>query len=129
MTINPSWIGNKGASPRALESLHAAAPCELPFEYYQLLEYSNGGECPLPDPFFNFCLDPAETASDSSQIGIFAATAPELFVFGSDGGSQLFAFNLRGEAPWQIVTFDGVDPDGSMQTVANSFAEFIALIG
>jgi hypothetical protein len=41
----------------------------------------------------------------------------------------MFAFNLRVAAPWPIVAFDGVDPEGSMQAVANSFAEFAALIG
>ncbi|MNB78350.1 hypothetical protein D3C75_250520 [compost metagenome] len=129
MKINSSWSGNEGASAGALDTLRAAAPRELPSEYYRLLEYSNGGEGPLPDPLFNFCLDPAETASDFEQIGMFAKTAPGLFVFGGDGGGQLFALNLRVAAPWPIVTFDGVDPDGSMQTVANSFAEFMALIG
>jgi hypothetical protein len=126
--INSRWSGNEGASAGALETLRAAAPLKLPSEYYQLLEYSNGGEGPLPAPLFNLCLDPAETVSDFEQIGVFAKTAPGLFVFGGDGGGQLFAFNLRVAAPWPIVTFDGVDPDGSMQTVANSFAEFTALI-
>ena len=52
--INSSWSGNEGASAAALDTLRAAAPRELPSEYYQLLEYSNGGEGPLPDPLFNF---------------------------------------------------------------------------
>lgn len=129
MKVNSSWSGNEGASAGALAALRAAAPLELPTEYFQLLEYSNGGEGSLPDPFFNLCLDSAETASDFEHIGEFAKTALGLFVFGGDGGGQLFAFNLRVAAPWPIVTFDGVDPDGSMQTVANSFAEFTALIG
>jgi hypothetical protein len=127
--LNSNWIGNEGASVEALDALRAAAPQDLPSEYYQLLELSNGGEGPLPDPLFNFCLDPAETASDASQIRLFAEIASGLFVFGGDGGGQLFAFDLRGASPWPIVTFDEVDPSGSVLMAASSFAEFVALIG
>lgn len=127
--LNSNWMGSEGASVEALDALRAAAPRDLPVEYYQLLEHSNGGEGPLPDPLFNFCLDPAETASDASQISLFADIAPGLFVFGGDGGGQLFALDLRGEAPWPIVTFDEVDPSGSILTAASSFSEFIALVG
>lgn len=129
MILNSNWIGNAGASVEALNALRAAAPRDLPFEYYQLLRYSNGGEGPLPDPLYNFCLDPAETASDASQIALFEEITSGLFVFGGDGGGQLFAFDLRGAAPWPIVTFDGVEPRGSMFTAAASFAEFAKLIG
>ncbi|TFF13929.1 hypothetical protein EXW72_07250 [Pseudomonas sp. BCA14] len=126
--LNSDWIGNEGASIEALNALRAAAPRDLPFEYYQLLTYSNGGEGPLTYPLFNFCLDPAETASDASQIALFEEIASGLFVFGGDGGGQLFAFDLRGAAPWPIVRFDGVDPRGSMFTVAARFSEFAKLI-
>ena len=37
----------------------------------------------------------------------------------------MFAFDLRGSEPWPIVTFDGVDPDGSIEIVASNFTEFL----
>lgn len=129
MQINSGWVGHEGASVDALERLRSVAPSVLPLEYYQLLAGSNGGEGELPDPFFTLCLDPAETASDLEQIEMFADIAPGLFVFGSDGGGQLFAFDTRGEAPLPIVSFDGVDPDASLCRVADSFAELLTLIG
>ncbi|WP_156882625.1 SMI1/KNR4 family protein [Pseudomonas sp. CF161] len=129
MQINSGWVGNEGASAAALERLRSVAPSVLPLEYYQLLACSNGGEGPLPDPFFTLCLDPAETASDSEQIAMFADSAPGLFVLGSDGGGQLFAFDTRGQVPLPIVSFDGVDPDASLCRVASSFAELLTLIG
>ncbi|MCW1246535.1 SMI1/KNR4 family protein [Pseudomonas sp. SAICEU22] len=129
MKIHPDWIGNKGASTEALEALRVAAPRHLPIDYYQLLAFSDGGECSCSAHPFNFCLDSADTASDVEQIAIFHKIAPGLFVFGSDGGGQLFAFDLRGSEPWPIVTFDGVDLDGSIATVASSFTEFLKLVG
>jgi hypothetical protein len=129
LKIHSDWVGNKGASAEALEALRVAAPRHLPVDYYQLLEFSDGGECPLSAPPFNFCLDSVDMASDVEQIAIFNRIAPSLFVFGSDGGGQLFAFDLHGAEPWPIVTFDGVDPDGSIKTVASSFTEFLKLVG
>ncbi|WP_024619451.1 SMI1/KNR4 family protein [Pseudomonas kilonensis] len=114
-----------GASAEALEALRMAAPRHLPADYYQLLAFSDGGECPCSAPPFNFCLDSADTASDAELIAILDRIAPSLFVFGSDGGGQLFAFDLRGSEPWPIVTFDGVDPDGSIEIVASNFTEFL----
>ncbi|WP_053180651.1 SMI1/KNR4 family protein [Pseudomonas kilonensis] len=119
------WIGNMGASAEALEALRMAAPRHLPADYYQLLAFSDGGECPCSAPPFNFCLDSADTASDAEQIAVLDRIAPSLFVFGSDGGEQLFAFDLRGSEPWPIVTFDGVDPDASIEIVASNFTEFL----
>lgn len=119
-----------GATSTTLGGLKAVAPPMLPDEYYQLLSASNGGEGPLPvDPVY-FVLDSAETASDPKMIALYKQMAPGLFVFGGNGAGELFAFDLRGaSAPWPIVYFDGIDPDGSVKCIAGSFAEFVSLIG
>lgn len=102
----------------------------LPDEYYQLLSESNGGEGPLPVNPVYFVLDSAETASNPESIALYKQMAPGLFVFGGNGAGELFAFDLRGaSAPWPIVYFDGIDPWGSVECIAGSFAEFVSLVG
>ncbi|MDR6496741.1 hypothetical protein J2797_006668 [Paraburkholderia terricola] len=61
-----------------------------------------------------FCLDRAEDAGNPKQIDLY----PGQFVFGGNGGLELFAFDLTGNPPWRVLAFDGVDPDGSVRIVA-----------
>lgn len=131
MLLSPdrTWHGNNGASKEALDALRSAVVQTLPSAYFELLEYSNGGEGPLPPPFYNLCLDSVEVASDPEQLRVFSEMYPELFVFGGDGGSQLFAFDFRGKEPWPIVSFDGVDPFGSIEKIADSFEAFLQFVG
>ncbi|CAB3700832.1 hypothetical protein LMG24238_03627 [Paraburkholderia sediminicola] len=79
----------------------------------------------MPDPFGVFYLDRVEDASNPGQIGLY----PGWFIFGGDGGLELFAFDLTGTSPWPVLAFDGVDPKGSVRKVADDFTQFLLLIG
>ncbi|PHP90557.1 hypothetical protein CFB52_010640 [Burkholderia sp. AU18528] len=120
-----SWYRVGGASEAAIASLRRAAGFDLPAEYVEFLRFSNGGEGPLCEPWGVFCLDDAETAGSVALSGLY----PGWFVFGGNGGLELFAFDLTGAAPLPVVAFDGVDPEGSVQRVADDFATFLQLIG
>lgn len=124
-----AWFKVDGASDAAIFELQRMVGVPLLDEYIELLKYSNGGEGDLPPPFYGFCLDTAEQASDPEQLKISAECYPGLFVIGGDGGAQLYAFDMRGDAPFPIVSFDGVDPFASMQRVADSFAALMFMIG
>jgi Tfp pilus tip-associated adhesin PilY1 len=49
-------------------------------------------------------------------------------VIGGDGGGELYAFDLSGEQPWSVVRFDGIDSEGSVEKVAQSFVIFMQLL-
>lgn len=91
--IPPSkkWFKNEGASADALRGLAEVMEVGLPREYFDLLAYSNGGEGPLPPPFHTLCLDGAESAAEPAQVELFKGLYPGWFVFGGDGGGELYA--------------------------------------
>ncbi len=120
-----SWHKVDGASEVAIASLRRAAGFDLPEEYVEFLRFSNGGEGSLCEPWGAFCLDDAETACHSARTMLY----PGRFVFGGNGGLDLFAFDLTCGAPWPVVVFDGVNPEGSVQRVADDFSAFIRLVG
>ena len=124
-TVARSWTKVPGASEVAVNLLRAAAGIELPGEYVELLRFSNGGEGPLPDPYYVFCLDQAEYASHPENVSRF----PDWFVFGGNGGLELFALDLTGTCPWPVLAFDGIDPDGSVRRVADDFGKFLEFVG
>ncbi|BFG81300.1 hypothetical protein PTKU46_93340 [Paraburkholderia terrae] len=124
-TVVRSWKKVPGASEVAVNFLRTSAGIELPSEYVELLRFSNGGEGPLPDPYYVFCLDHAEHASRPENARLY----PGWFVFGGNGGLELFALDLTGTSPWPVVSFDGIDPDGSVRRVADDFGKFLELVG
>jgi hypothetical protein len=126
------WFKFPGASREALEALRAGAGVELPREYFDLLAFSNGGEGPLDVMPLNFCLDSAEDAlkykSEKARVEHF----PGFFIFGSSGGGDYIAFDLRGGAPpWPVVSIDmtNVNLDESVRPVAPDFGSFLAHVG
>lgn len=126
--LSKTWSKNEGASVGALRAPADAVEVERPKAYVDLLAFSNGGEGPLPAPFHTLCLDDAESAAEPGRVDLFKSLNPGWFVFGGDGGGELYAFDLTGEQPWPVVRFDGIDPEGSVEDVAESFASFMQLL-
>lgn len=67
-------------------------------------------------------------SASSIVLRVNQQAATVWFVFGGDGGGELYAFALTGEQPWPVVRFDGIDPEGSVEDVAESFASFMQLL-
>ena len=125
------WFKAEGASDDAVSSLKRAAAIELPTLYLALLRFSNGGEGPLPISPYNFCLDSAEDAAQNQRAGTFKEFFTGFFVFGSSGGGELVALDIRGHPPWPVVAIDAtnIDLDESVMLIANSMEDFVAMIG
>lgn len=119
-----SWTKVPAVSEEAVNLLQAAIGVELPVEYLELLRFSNGGEGPLPEPYSVFCLDQAEYASRPENVHRY----PGWFVFGGNGGIELFALDLTGTSSWPVLAFDGIDPEGSVRRVADDFGKFLELV-
>src|SRR4051812_38585746 len=91
------WFKYPCASREALDALRARAGVELPREYFDLLAFSNGGEGPLDVSPLNLCLDSAEDALRRNKVEkLYDEFFPGFFVFGTSGGGDYIAFDLRG---------------------------------
>lgn len=124
------WLKVDGATATDLERLRAIAPRDLPKRYVDLLEFSNGGEGPLPINPYNLCLDPVKAVVDRIVDPIDgSAKASDFLIFGGNGSGEYLAFDLRGGSPWPIVTMDMVAGGDSAKLVAIHFDAFFDLIG
>ncbi len=126
-----TWNGNAPAEAGALERLRRVAGVELPDEYLKFLAFSDGGEGPLAiDPGY-VVIDPAADAADQKEEKTFEEFFPGFFMFGGNGGGELFAFDLRGSRPWPVVMIDmtNIDLKESVVPIATDFSEFLKHIG
>ena len=117
-----SWLSPQGASDEALNELRLKIN-NLPSTYFELLRLGNGGEVALKVSPFNLCLDSAESALDYWKSGTY--TMKGVFVF---GGNELLAFDMRELGKLPIISFDPIDPEGSIEHVAPSWDDFMSLI-
>lgn len=123
--IYTSWLNKNGASQKALSALCAAVG-QLPVEYVSLLSRGNGGEVALTVSPFNLCLDSAEESLSYWKSGTYPLQG--VFVFGGNGAGDLIAIDMRQPAPWSVIHFDPIDPEGSIETVAVDFSTFLGLV-
>jgi len=123
MLESKDWSARDGASPGALEQLVAAAPFELPLAYLEFLATSNGGEGPLSEQPCWLILDSAEEVCKTETNGVFHTHFPDLFVFGGNGASELFAFARDEKGAVSVVYFDmfNTDLSESVVNIAPSF--------
>ena len=121
----PSWLLPQGASEEALKELQSSI-VGMPSSYLDLLRRGNGGEVGLSVNPYTLCLDSAEDALAYWKSGTY--TIQEAFVFGSNGGGELLAFDMRQSGICPVVCFDPIDPDGSVEEIAPSFEQFIAMV-
>lgn len=125
MTLRtPKWLFDQGASPEALNALRSAVGV-LPEDYLELLRQGNGGEVELKVSPLVLCLDSAEAALDYWNSGTYPING--IFVFGGNGGGDLLAFDLSSSDEFPVISFDPIDPEGSMSKVASDFKGLLAL--
>jgi len=124
------WRTKGPASEAEIRLLESKARAELPPEYLDLLRWSNGGEGPLalrPLWFQLYsvkdCIDLYHTNQhDLEQF-------PHLMFFGSNGGLESIAFDLRVGPPWSIVMVDRVAGPASAEKIAPDMSAFIKALG
>ena len=118
------------ADAEAVAALSVASRIELPEDYLSLLRLSNGGGGPLGVEPGWFPLWPVEEVLPSNRDYEVWKSVPGLFGFGSNGGGELLAFDVRRGPPWKIVMvpFVGMGED-DIAEVAEDFAEFLQATG
>jgi hypothetical protein len=121
----PSWLFPQGASEEVLQELRSSV-VGLPASYLDLLRLGNGGEAGLSVSPYTLCLDSAEDALSYWKSGTY--TIQEAFVFGGDGGGELLALDMRQSSFCSVICFDPIDPEGSIEQIAPSFEQFIAMV-
>lgn len=124
------WHGVPGATPAVLKGLQTEAPAGMPASYFALLSWSDGGEGPLPVQPLYFCLDSVSEVVERQQTGTYGQ--PEfqgVFIFGSNGGGEYLAFDLRQSLPWPVITIDMVAGMESAEVVSEDFDSFLNLVG
>lgn len=123
------WDGNSPATQAQILELRKVVEFDLPPSYVELLLACNGGEGELAlDPFWFVLFDTGftqEMATDAFYLSEFKG----LFIFGSNGGGETIALDIRGHEPWPVVMMDCIAGMDSIRSVATSIDEFLLPIG
>jgi len=113
---------NAPAAREAIHELERSSSLSLPAEYLNFLRQSNGGEGFVGDEYL--CLWRAEELVEFNTGYEVAEFVPELFLFGSNGGGESFAFDRRSN-PWSIVMVPFIPLElKEALPIASTFAEF-----
>jgi len=121
----PEFQPNPPASKEALFALRTALSKPLPSSYMAFLERANGGEGFIGER----CLQlwRAEELIKINRGYKVAEFAPNLFLIGSDGGGEAYAFDVSADDPTLFeVPFIGMWLHA--KAVADSFDSFLATI-
>jgi hypothetical protein len=124
------WRPEAPATSAAIASLRDGSPCELPESYFAQLLSSNGGEGELSVEPGWIAIWPAENVLKYNKVYSVAENVPGFFGFASDGGGELFAFDLRTGTPLPVarVSFVPMDARTSVK-VAASFDDLREKLG
>jgi hypothetical protein len=96
----------------------------FPVDYVSFLEYSAGGEGVIGDDTY-VMLWPPEDIKHFNEMYEASLYAPGLLLFGSNGGGEAFAFDLRQQQlPIVAVPFVGMSLD-VVEQVAETFSVFL----
>lgn len=122
--IFSKFRGNVPANTAEIEQFEAGIGFSLPVDYGRFLQQSNGGEGFVgPNAYVIFWkLGELAEMNKAYQVSEFA---PGLFIFGSDGGGEAYAFDVRTPVmPIVSVPFVGMDLSLA-RVIAPTFNEFI----
>ena len=89
--------GNPAANPAVVARCQSNLKFPLPAEYVQFLQQMNGGEGFIGQNYLMAW--PIEDLIQSNEDYLVHEAAPELFLFGSSGGGEAFAFDTRSSPP------------------------------
>jgi hypothetical protein len=113
----------KPASSEAIVTFERAAGFALPVEYARFLAMSNGGFGEIGDHYLQFW--PVEELLKWNEGYKVAEFAPGLFLFGSDGGGEAFAFDRKQPGlPVVMVPFIPLDRREAVE-LAPTFDAFL----
>ncbi len=115
--------GNPPANASSIRQVETDARLRLPEDYAQFLQQWDGGEGFIGNAYL--ILWRAEELIELNKAYQVTDYAPGLFLFGSDGGGEAFAFDTRSEAkPIVSVPFVGIELS-AVRSVASNFVAFL----
>lgn len=117
------FSGNPPADEAAFQRFETEAWFQLPEEYKEFLTLANGGAGFIGEAYMmHWRIEELRELNQAYQV---AEYAPDLVLFGSNGGGEAFAFDRRSDpAPIVIVPFVGMEI-GLAHQVGSSFGEFV----
>lgn len=115
--------GNPPADAAVIQQFKAVSDFRLPDDFARFMQQTNGGEGFVGNPYL--ILWRMEELLEMNKAYQVVEYAPGLFLFGSDGGGEAFAFDTRSEAkPIVAIPFVGMDL-GLARPVAQTFEAFL----
>ncbi len=115
--------GNPPLDAAAIRQFETGSSFRLPDDYARFLQQANGGEGFVGNAYV--ILWRVEELLEMNKAYQVAEYAPGLFLFGSDGGGEAFAFDTRSDAkPIVSVPFVGMELKLA-RPVASNFKAFL----
>ncbi len=124
------WDRVPPADESAIQALVEQSGVDLPQEYLAFLRFSNGGDGHISVEPGWFQIWPAEEVVETNQFFELEEELPGFFGFGSNGGGEMLAFDMRGPQPWPIVMvpFGPLEAEFAVR-IADDFLAFADAIG
>ena len=117
---------SQGATEQELDSAAAALGIELPKDYRAVMRRINGGECDFGGSWI--VLQSLEAAIDRNASFKEAGFPPFIF-FGSDGGGNGYAWDLRPERHSRYVVVPFIVPeDEAVIPCGDTLEEFLSVL-
>ena len=125
-----NWHPEPPAPASAIEALLTACGLDLPKTYLQFLLQGNGGEGELGIEPGWLQMWPVEKVMEYNNGYEIPQWLPRFFGFGSNGGGELFAFDLQSPRPGKIymIPFGDMREEQAM-LIAEDFTAFEEEIG
>lgn len=123
--ISSAWHGHQGVSADVLKKIELETHLQLPSDYKEFMNWSNGGEATFPSIRLSFW--PAEDlVALNNDYQIHQYLGDQVLAIGSDSGPICFLFDYRfGNDPqFSSVNFGDLDP-GEIKPRAPSFTSAI----
>lgn len=118
---------NPPADRAAIEQFQTATNVRLPKDYTEFLRHGNGGEGFIGEAAYAilWAVEELQELNTAYEVEEFA---PGLLLFGSDGGGEAYAFDLRdGEMSVVQVPFVGMELE-LVERIADSFSGFLDVL-
>ncbi len=124
------WEREPPAGSEVIQETITKLGVQLPEDYITLLGYSNGGEGELGVEPGWFYLWSVEKLLEYNKGYNVEESVPGFIGFGSNGGGEMLAFDMRGEKPWNVVMipFIGMKSE-EVILIADDFNKFVRYMG